>query len=225
LTGQPTTMCFNRKGTRIAIADALGRVVVNETRPPFNYICEADTGRAVSELAFCEPNQSCIAIGHTDGSVHLWSLSKGRQIAFIESLTEGNGPTPAHLALLNKKDETTPAILAVSTGRQILLFSLSTSSNNTLQPAGPPLETSQPITAVSFSVAPGTENELVHPLYAVTRKGAVRWFRLDNLQLDVEQWRDHIIAYTGMRINEAGQPVFLPQDQWQTARRQTTLEE
>ncbi len=210
LTGRPQFLHFNHNGSLLAIADALGRVVINHTGEFFEHVCELNTGHPVRDMLFCPPDDSILVVGHHGGQVTLWSVVDGRALGMIESPTGADAAAFARLAAQTRASGHEDLLLAVTCGNRIRLYAFPTRlADHTdipvLAPLGPTLESTYPIIALSF-VRPVAEEAAQPALFAVTDHGAVRWYDLTLEPADARQWRDRIVRRTGMALDPTGRP-------------------
>ncbi len=211
LTGRPQLLHFNHDGSLLAIADALGRVIINHPGEFFEHVCELNTGRPVRTMLFCPPADSVLAVGHHGGQVTLWSAVDGRTLGMIESPPGADAAAPARMAVRARASENGGHLLAVACGARIRLYELpemnqENKSTLLLNPVGPPLESTHPIIALSFVRADAAEKTQTS-LFAITDHGAVRWYDLAVEQIDDQSWRERIARRTGMVLGPAGRPL------------------
>ncbi|NLX14432.1 MAG: protein kinase [Phycisphaerales bacterium] len=210
LTGRPALLRFNHDGSLLAIADALGRVVINHTGEFFEHVCEINTGQPIRSMLFCPPEDSILAVGHNGGHVTLWSASNGRSIGTIESPTGTDPSAPSRLTVQTQAAERGGPLLAVACGNRIHVYELPQTINHTegtpsIATLGAPLESTHPIIALSFSRGT-TEENTQNFLFAVTDHGALRWYNLTSEQASAKQWRQLIARKTGMVLDPARGP-------------------
>jgi serine/threonine protein kinase/WD40 repeat protein len=209
LTGQPQLIRFNRSGSLLAIADDQGGITINPIGESEVSYRGLNTGRPISDLVFCL-DDSMLAVGHSKGEAGLWSLTSGRHIGIVDSVVGASGRS--RLAVGG-------GLLSVSCDRNIRVYNMPArpdQSRQQLQPVSPPLESTHRIIALSFEQVSEKDQPPACRLFAVTEGGGLRWYDLSLQQYSLEQWTSLIAARTGMQLNDEGEPVFIPRDEWLT---------
>lgn len=175
LSGRPHMLRFDRGASRLAIADNVGRVVIQATQAPFDFLGEINSARPLSDMAFIGAEQTVLALGHRNGTVTLWSIG-GKQLASIEP-DPGNGGA----ARLSVIDQAFPqhTLLAVVHDNHIYSYMVHLNHESAeVFPAAPPLHATHTVAALGLA----READGAIGLFVVTENNALRWYRLGSVR-------------------------------------------
>jgi serine/threonine protein kinase/WD40 repeat protein len=232
---RPARMRFSTAGRLLAVTDESGWVGVYEIEAGPVRVAEWYAGQVVREMAFFGSDLGLV-LGHIGGRASVWSLADARRIGVVEphpgvspGVTQMTvSPFPTRLAIRERLEDEALGLLATACGNRVELWRLPTpdapSSDTPLVSAGPPLKSSQGILDLVFPsctpqptahTAPaGHGPQTCDYLLVLTERAGLRWFDLSTQPRTTAQWRCAFEQRTAMRLNDAGEPVFIPRQEW-----------